>query len=75
MNTPHSEKAASFWWLTDVLLVVVVSALWMWIVFDLCTGRRKLNLVDGLWFFTGPIIIWRTLPRVFNSWKARRGEV
>jgi hypothetical protein len=74
MDTVHSEKAASFWWFKDVVLVVVVSGLWTWTVFDLCTGRRKLNFLDGLWLFAGPILVWRTLPRVFGSWNSRRNE-
>ncbi len=54
MDTVHSEKASSFRWLIDAVFVVGASALWVWIVFDLCTGREKLDLRDGLWLFLGP---------------------
>jgi hypothetical protein len=74
MDTLHSERAASFKWFTDALTVLGVSALWVWIVFDLCAGRRRLGFLDGLWLFVGPVIVWRILPRVFDSWNSRRNE-
>ena len=74
MDAIRSEQGPSFRWLTDAVIVVGASALWMWIAFDLCSGREKLNLRDGLWLFLGPMLVWRTLPRVFGSWNSRRGE-
>jgi hypothetical protein len=74
MDTMHSGTTPSFRWLTDAVIVVGASALWMWIVFDLCTGREKLNFRDGLWLFLGPMLVWRILPRVLSSWNSRRNE-
>jgi hypothetical protein len=77
MDTVQREKAGSSRsrWLMDAVTVLGVSALWAWIVFDLCTGRRPLRILDGLWLFLGPMLVWRILPRLVDFWNSRRNEV
>ncbi|HSY34157.1 MAG TPA: hypothetical protein VK814_00265 [Acidobacteriaceae bacterium] len=74
MDETHSVKASASRWITDAMIVVGASALWMWIAFDLCSGREKLNFRDGLWLFLGPMLIWRNLPRFVESWNSRRND-
>jgi len=58
----------------DAVTVLGVSALWAWIVFDLCTGRRPLRVLDGLFLFAGPILVWKSSWRIVADWQARRDE-
>jgi hypothetical protein len=74
MDTVQREKAGSSRsrWLMDAVTVLGVSALWAWIVFDLCTGKRPLRFLDGFFLFVGPILVWQSSWRLVVEWKARR---
>ncbi len=72
MDTVQCEKAPSSRWVLDVALVLGIGANWALIVFDLCTGRRPLRVLDGLFLFVGPILVWQSSWRLMVIWKARR---
>ena len=74
MNRVQREKAPSSRWILGVALVLGIAALWAWIVFDLCTGRRPLRVLDGLFLFAGPILVWKSSWRIVADWQARRDE-
>jgi hypothetical protein len=74
MDTVQSEKAPSSRSLRDAVTVVIATALWGWIVFDLCTGRSHLEFLDVIWLFLGPMLIWRALPRLVDAWNIRRNQ-
>ena len=72
MNRVQREKAGSSRWILDFALVLGIAALWAWIVFDLCTGKRPLRFLDGFFLFVGPILVWQSSWRLVVEWKARR---
>jgi hypothetical protein len=74
MDTVQRKKAPSSGWITDAVKVVIATALWGWIAFDLCTGRHHLGFLDVAWLFLGPLLIWRSLPRLVGVWNTRRNQ-
>ena len=72
MDSVQRERSPSSRWILDVALVLGIAALWAWIVFDLCTGRRPLRFLDGLFLFVGPILVWQSSWRLVVEWKACR---
>jgi hypothetical protein len=72
MDSVQRERSPSSRWILDVALVLGIAANWAWIAFDLCTGRRPLRFLDGLFLFVGPILVWQSSWRLVVEWKARR---
>ena len=74
MDTVQREQAPSSRWIMDVVTLLVVTASWGWIVFDLGTGRHRLGLLEGTWLCVAPVLLWRCWSRVVVAWKVRRAE-
>jgi len=72
MDSVQRERSPSSRWILDVALVLGIAANWAWIAFDLCTGRRPLRFLDGLFLLVGPILVWQSSWRLVVEWKARR---
>jgi hypothetical protein len=72
MNPSRRYNVSSVGWWSDLFLIVMVSALWFWIIFDLVTAQRRFGFLDGLWLFLGPPIVWRLISRIVDIRKTRR---
>jgi hypothetical protein len=57
----HATRRILRW--TDLLLIIVGTAIWLYNAYRLVTGLRTMTLLDGLSagmiFFIGPCLLWR----------------